>query len=56
MEALIARLNAAGVRYIALGGQAVAMPDLLRAKQAAGRPQDEVDIEFLQEKQRTSGG
>ncbi len=36
--------------------RALALADLLRTKEAAGRIQDQQDIEFLREKQRRTGG
>ncbi len=51
MDELLRRFNEAHIRYLIVGGQAT-QPHLLAAKQAANRPQDQADIDFLAELQR----
>jgi hypothetical protein len=60
MTELLQRLNSAGARYLLIGGQAMRLLGMPRysmdwgllAKTAAGRPQDQVDITFLEELKR----
>lgn len=57
-EALVAALEAASVRYLVAGGLAVrfvSMPTLIRMKEAAGRPQDRIDIEHLRMRLEDNG-
>ena len=59
MEEVIRLFNQNDVRYLVFGGQAVrleGMPrfsmDLIASKEAAERPQDQVDLEFLRLKMK----
>ena len=65
MDEVIRRLDAGGVRYLVIGGQAVthatengvpvrclSRRDLLESKRRANRPEDQADIRFLEARER----
>jgi hypothetical protein len=54
IDELLAGFNRLRVRYLLIGGQAMRLAgsDLLAAKRAANRPQDQADIQFLEELQK----